>query len=113
MYVVVEVTTSGEEESKRIGRKVVEERLAACANVIPQVSSFYWWKGVLEEGGESILLLKTKKSNVERLIKRIRELHSYENPAIIALPIEKGSKLYLEWIKEETADLRKNSHEQP
>ena len=104
MYAVVEVTTSGEKESKRIGKKVVEERLAACANVIPNIASFYWWKGVLEEGSESILLLKTKKSNLETLIKRIKELHSYENPAIIALPIEKGSKLYLEWIKEETVD---------
>ena len=104
MYAVVEVTTSGEKESKRIGKKVVEERLAACANVIPNIASFYWWKGVLEEGSESILLLKTKKSNLETLIKRIKELHSYENPAIIALPIEKGSKLYLKWIKEETVD---------
>lgn len=102
MYAMVEVTTSGEEESKKIGKKVVEERLSACANIIPKITSYYWWKGRLEEDSESILLLKTKKSNVETLIKRIKELHSYENPAIIVLPIESGSRLYLDWIEDET-----------
>jgi periplasmic divalent cation tolerance protein len=102
MYSVVEVTTSGVDESKNIGKKVVEERLAACANIVPSISSYYWWKGKLEEDSESILLLKTKKMNVETLIARIKELHSYENPAIISLPIEKGSMVYLDWISDET-----------
>jgi periplasmic divalent cation tolerance protein len=101
MYAIVEVTTSGEEESKRIGKKIVSERLAACANIIPAVSSFYWWKGKLGEDSESILLLKTKKECVDRLISRVKELHSYENPAIISLPIEKGSETYLNWIFDE------------
>ncbi|GBE18021.1 divalent-cation tolerance protein CutA [archaeon BMS3Abin16] len=102
MYALVEVTTSGEDESKRIGRFVVEERLAACANIIPCVTSFYWWNGVLEEDTESILILKTSAEKVEKLIIRVRELHSYENPAIIALPVEKGSESYLKWISDET-----------
>ncbi|MFQ5800605.1 MAG: divalent-cation tolerance protein CutA [Candidatus Hydrothermarchaeales archaeon] len=102
MYCIVEVTTSGVEESKKIGKKVVEERLAACANIITNITSFYWWKGKLEEDAESILLLKTKKENADRLIQRVKELHSYENPAIITIPIEKGSKIYLDWIGEET-----------
>ena len=102
MYALVEVTTSGEDESKSIGRRVVEERLAACANIIPCVTSFYWWKGVLEEDTESILILKTSAEKVEKLIARVRELHSYENPAIIALPIKTGSKSYLKWISDET-----------
>jgi periplasmic divalent cation tolerance protein len=102
MYAVVEVTTSGVEESKKIGKKVVEERLAACANIVPSITSYYWWKGKLEEDSESILLLKTIKRNVDSLIARVKELHSYENPAIISLPIEKGSKIYLDWISDET-----------
>jgi periplasmic divalent cation tolerance protein len=102
MYAVVEVTTSGVEESKKIGKKVVEERLAACANIVPSITSYYWWKGKLEEDSESILLLKTNKRNVDSLIARVKELHSYENPAIISLPIEKGSKIYLDWISDET-----------
>jgi periplasmic divalent cation tolerance protein len=98
MYAIVEVTTSGEEESKRIGETVVSERLAACANIIPAVTSFYWWKGKLEEDSESILLLKTTEDNVEKLISRVRGLHSYDNPAIVSLPIKTGSKNYLDWI---------------
>jgi periplasmic divalent cation tolerance protein len=102
VYSIVEVTTSGVDESERIGKKVVEEHLAACANIIPSITSYYWWKGKLEEDSESILLLKTKKGNVERLMERVKELHSYENPAIISLSIEKGSKVYLDWIRDET-----------
>jgi len=102
MHAVVEVTTANEEEAKRIGRKIVEERLAACANIIPSISSFYWWKGRLEEDSESMLLLKTRVENLDRLIERIRELHSYENPAITAFTIARGSRRYLEWIDSET-----------
>jgi len=101
MFYIVEVTTSGVDESESIGKKVVEERLAACANVIPGITSYYWWKKKLEKDAESLLLLKTTKKSLDRLIARIRELHSYENPAIIALPIEKGSHAYLEWIEKE------------
>lgn len=104
MYALVEVTTSGEDESKKIGKTVVSERLAACANIVPSVTSFYWWRGVLEEDTESILLLKTTEEKVEKLISRIRELHSYENPAIITLPVEKGSESYLKWISDETLE---------
>jgi len=103
MYSIVEVTTSGEEESRRIGKRVVEERLAACANIIPKITSYYWWKGALEEDSESLLLLKTKKENLDALIKIIRELHSYENPAIVSVPIEEGSHRYLDWVSDETS----------
>jgi periplasmic divalent cation tolerance protein len=99
-YVVLEVTTSGEEESTLIGKTVVEERLAACANVVPEISSYYWWKDALQEDRESILFLKTKERCVEKLIKRVTELHGYENPAIIVLPIKGGGRNYLEWIEE-------------
>lgn len=98
MYALVEVTTAGEDESKRIGKIVVSERLAACANIIPACASFYWWKGKLVEDSESVLLLKTTEDNVEKLISRVHELHSYENPAIISLPFEKGSRSYLNWV---------------
>jgi len=102
MFILVEVTTSGQAEAEKIGKLVVEERLSACANIIPKIKSYYWWKNKLEEGSEAMLLLKTKKDNVDNLISRIIELHSYENPAIIVLPIENGSPSYLKWIDEET-----------
>lgn len=100
---IVEVTTSGAEESKKIGRQMVEERLAACANILATVHSFYWWKDKLEEDSESILLLKTVEEKIPLLINRIKELHSYENPAIIVLPIVAGSEEYFKWIEKETS----------
>ena len=101
MYALVYITTSGEEESKKIGKIVVEERLAGCVNIIPTIGSFYWWKGEIEEDNESILIAKTKVSNVENIIKRVKEIHSYENPAILAIPIINGSKDYLDYLDAE------------
>ncbi len=98
VYALVYITTSGEEESKRIGRTIVEERLAGCVNIISAIESLYWWKGEIEEDNESILIAKTKVSNVENIIKRVKEIHSYENPAILAIPIIEGSKDYLDYL---------------
>ena len=98
MYVLVYITTSGEEESKEIGRTIVEERLAGCVNIIPTIKSLYWWKGEIEDDNESILIVKTKVSNIENIIKKVKEIHSYENPAILAIPIIEGSKTYLDYL---------------
>ena len=98
MYALVYITTSGEEESKKIGRTIVEERLAGCVNIIPTIKSLYWWKGEIEDDNESILIVKTKVSNIENIIKKVKEIHSYENPAILAIPIIEGSKTYLDYL---------------
>jgi periplasmic divalent cation tolerance protein len=98
MYALVYITTSGEEESKKIGRTIVEERLAGCVNIIPTIKSLYWWKGEIEDDNESILIVKTKVGNIENIIKRVKEIHSYENPAILAIPIIEGSKTYLDYL---------------
>lgn len=98
MYALVYITASGEKESKKIGRTIVEERLAGCINIISTIESLYWWKGEIEEDKESILLVKTKVSNIENIIKRVKEIHSYENPAILAIPIIEGSKEYLDYL---------------
>jgi periplasmic divalent cation tolerance protein len=98
MYALVYITTSGEEESKEIGRNIVEERLAGCVNIIPTIKSLYWWKGEIEDDNESILIVKTKVSNIENIIKKVKEIHSYENPAILAIPIIEGSKTYLDYL---------------
>ncbi|MFQ5887543.1 MAG: divalent-cation tolerance protein CutA [Candidatus Hydrothermarchaeales archaeon] len=102
MYVTVYITTPDKEEAEKIGETIVGERLAACANIIPNMSSIYWWKDEMEKSDETVLLLKTKEENTEAIVRRVKELHSYENPCIVALPILKGSREYLEWIKEET-----------
>ncbi|MGB9977822.1 divalent-cation tolerance protein CutA [Methanobacterium sp.] len=101
MYALVYITTSGEEESKKIGRTIVEERLAGCVNIVSTIESLYWWKGEIEEDNESILIAKTKVSNIENIIKRVKEIHSYENPAILAIPIINGSKEYLDYLDDE------------
>ncbi|WP_424354698.1 divalent-cation tolerance protein CutA [Methanobacterium sp. MBAC-LM] len=98
MYALVYITTSGEKESKKIGRTIVEERLAGCINIISTIESLYWWKGEIEEDKESILIVKTKVSSIENIIKRVKEIHSYENPAILAIPIIEGSKEYLDYL---------------
>lgn len=101
MFTMIYITTSGQEESSRIGRRLVEERLAACVNIIPSIKSFYHWEGSLEEDEESVLLVKTTSELTQQIIKRVRELHSYDNPCIISIPITGGSRDYLEWLNNE------------
>ena len=79
---------------------LLEEHLAACVNIIPQILSRYWWQGKIETAKESLLIVKTKKSVLKQLIKKVRAIHSYTVPEIIALPIEDGNPDYLNWITE-------------
>ena len=101
MYIFVYITTSNKQESKKIGHILVEEKLAACVNIIPSIESIYLWKGEIEEDNESILIAKTKTKYLDKIIKRVKEIHSYENPAILAIPIIEGSKDYLEYLNDE------------
>lgn len=102
MFVSIYITAPDQKEAEKIGETVVRERLAACANIIPNMRSVYWWNDRLEKSDETVLILKTTEENAEAIIRRVKELHSYENPCIVALPIIKGSREYLKWIKEET-----------
>ena len=97
-YCVVLVTVSSETEAKAIARALVEERLAACANIIPGLTSIYRWEGNICEDRELLLLLKTQGQKVAALRERIGHLHSYAVPEVIALPIAEGSARYLEWL---------------
>jgi periplasmic divalent cation tolerance protein len=97
------VTVPSREEALAIGRTIVAERLAACANVIDAAASVYWWQGALEEASEAVLVLKTRAELLERLIARIKDLHSYQCPCVVALPIAAGNAAYLDWIAAETA----------
>ncbi len=100
-YVSIYITASHVQEAERIGVEVVERRLAACANVVKELRSIYWWKGKLERDDEALLFLKTRRDKVEEVISLVREIHSYENPAILVLPILGGSEEYLAWLDEE------------
>ncbi|RMG87562.1 MAG: divalent-cation tolerance protein CutA [Candidatus Dadabacteria bacterium] len=96
------MTVPSREEGLRIGRALVEERLAACANVLPGLTSVYWWEGEVQEDPEAALVLKSRADLVERLTERVRELHPYSCPCVVALPIAAGNPAFLDWIRAET-----------
>lgn len=101
-FVVVFVTCGSEDEALKIGRALVEERLAACANIISPLRSIYRWEGKICDEKESLLVIKTRQPLFEDLSRRVKTLHSYSVPEIIALPITEGSAAYLDWIAENT-----------
>ena len=96
--VLVYITTPGHESAKKLAEILIEERLAACANILPDIESIFYWKGELHHKCESILLLKTHKSVFERLMQRAEELHEYELPCIVALPVSRGLPGFLDWV---------------
>ena len=98
-YVVVIMTTANREEAVKIVRNLLEERLIACANIVGPISSIFWWKGKIDEASEFLVFMKSHKNLFERLSERVIEIHSYEVPEIIALPIIGGSPPYLDWLK--------------
>ena len=99
---IVLITAGTEEEAARIGLTLVEERLAACANLVPRIRSIYRWKGQICDQQEFLIIVKTRTSLFQDLEKRVRELHSYEVPEIISFPVARGLPQYLEWVNMET-----------
>jgi len=100
-YVVVFITTAADEEAELISRVLLEQRKAACVNIVPRVSSLYWWQGNIDSSKESLLVIKTKASLLDEIVKLVKEIHSSDIPEIIAVPIIGGSEDYLEWIGRE------------
>lgn len=100
MALLVYITCPDFKEAQKIATAVVEERLAACGNILPSMHSIYRWQGKVEEAGEVVLLLKTNEATYPRLEARVLELHSYDCPCVVALPLQHGSKAYLAWIDE-------------
>ena len=99
---VVLVTTPSPERAAEIARALVEERLAACGNVVPGLRSIYRWEGKVQDDAEALLVLKTTRARFEALRDRVLALHPYEVPEVLALPVEAGSARYLAWIAAET-----------
>jgi len=102
MYIVVLITCPGKDEGERVADILLKERLASCVNIVPGVTSKFWWTGRIHTAEETLLLVKTKKSLLRELIRKVKAGHQYENPEIIALPIIGGSKEFTKWIDEET-----------
>jgi len=99
--IVVFSTCSTPEEAKKIARKLIEERLAACVNVTPNVQSFYRWKGVIEESNECLLVIKSSRDLFDRLRLELEKAHTYEVPEVVAVAVVDGSPNYLNWIEGE------------
>ncbi len=99
-YIVVYITVPDFETGKKIAKTLVEEKLAACVNITSQINSIYFWQGNIEDDTEHLLIIKTRKDVFEKLENRVKELHPYTVPEIIAMPIVLGSKDYLNWIDE-------------
>lgn len=95
----VYITCGSQEEAQKIGASLVQDRLAACANIIPGMTSIYQWKGKIEQDQEIVLIAKTTRSQLEALTQHVTQLHSYEVPCVVALPIQGGNPDYLQWIK--------------
>ena len=99
-YMLIMVSASSRKEAEKIVNALLERKLIACANVLGPVSSSFWWQGKIDRAEEYIVFMKTEEKFFEEATKLIKQLHSYEVPEIIALPIVKGFKLYLEWVSE-------------
>jgi periplasmic divalent cation tolerance protein len=100
---IVLTAAASAEEARKIARHLVENRLAACVNIVPQVTSIYRWQGKVEEAGEWLLIIKTTAVAFGQVREAIAELHSYELPECISFTIEDGSSKYLQWIAESVA----------
>jgi periplasmic divalent cation tolerance protein len=98
---VVLMTAGSQEEAERIARALVVEKLAACVNVIPGVTSIYHWEGEIQQDQEWLLVAKSRRDVLDHLVRRVQALHSYDLPEIIALPLVGGSEAYLRWLDEQ------------
>ncbi|MGD0094126.1 MAG: divalent-cation tolerance protein CutA [Planctomycetota bacterium] len=98
------LVTAPAKEAERLARTLVEERLAACANLLPGVTSFYWWAGKLNRDPETLIVFKTAPRRVPKLLQRLKELHSYEVPEFLALPVREANPDYALWVHAETTD---------
>jgi periplasmic divalent cation tolerance protein len=100
-HIVVLVTAGGEQEARTIARELLDAKLAACVNVIDDISSFFFWQGKQEMEHESLLVIKSKGRLLTQIIETVKKAHSYKVPEVIALPVTGGNRDYLDWIDSE------------
>ncbi len=96
---LVYITFPSEAEAGKVGETIVKEGLARCVNIIPHMKSIFFWKGKLEMSKECILIAKTSERNYGKLERRVKQLHSYDTPCIVALKVERGSREFIKWVE--------------
>jgi periplasmic divalent cation tolerance protein len=104
--ILVYITCESAEQAKNIGLLLLEKRLCGCINILPEMHSFYYWpsgSGKIEEGNEAVLIVKTTKEKFHEVEKEVEKIHTYKTPCIIAIPVEKVNKKYLDWIEGEVS----------
>ncbi len=104
---LIYITAGTRDEAVTIGRTLVESRLAACANVLAGTASIYWWEGAITEDDEVSLLVKTREELVDKVVEKVKEIHSYDCPCVVSIPIRGGNPEFLDCIDAETADSKK------
>jgi periplasmic divalent cation tolerance protein len=97
---LIYITTPSTEVARTLGRQLLEQRLAACVNILPQMHSMYWWEGKIESTDEAVLLAKTSMNKTDALIQAVEKLHPYSTPCALALDVDKGAEKYVNWLKE-------------
>jgi periplasmic divalent cation tolerance protein len=102
-------TAASPEEARRIATALVAEQLAACVNVVDNIYSVYRWQGAIESAAESLMLIKSRANLLPAIELRLRELHSYKVPELVAVPIREGAQPYLDWLLASTRDSQKTS----
>lgn len=107
-FCLILTTTPTLELAEKIAQTLLTKRIAACVNIIPKITSYYWWENTIQKDEEFLLFVKSSDDNFENIKEEILKLHTYETPEIISIPIEKGLDNYLDWIKKET-DASNNS----
>lgn len=107
MYIVALVTAKNTRQAKKIAKALLEQKLAACVNIIKDAESMYFWQGKICNDNEVLLMIKSKQSYFKKIAKLVKDIHSYVTPEIIALPIADGSSDYLQWIDDSLKQKRK------
>ena len=100
MNVVILITCANRREAKKIARDLVGQRLVACVNIVDKIKSIFWWQKRIDSASEVLLIAKSKRSLMSKIIRQVKSLHSYQVPEVIALPIVAGNKDYIDWINE-------------
>lgn len=101
-FIVIFITAKDTAQARTVARKLLDDKLAACVNIVSGVQSLFWWEGKVDEAAEVLLVVKSRKKLFAKLQRAVRAAHSYQVPEIIALPIVAGNKEYLNWIKQTT-----------